>query len=304
MPWGRSGIHASSYSANASPAKANPRRRPVAERILLSKVLRDTPNAAEPNKISVVERFITEVDSVPDKFRDVEVLFLSHNCISTFAGFSQFRRLRVLSLASNCIDRFSEIESLSKFPHLQILNLEGNSVTVSPNYRLHVISRLPRLKMLDNREIRPSEREAAPRAVAAEAEQMRVLFSNSLLERKLSGASQRILMHSELLTIVHSGRFSRGRAPPSPPTTCSMDTRRYLEYIDLEGCVSSSERDSVMDQIRSEVRTHPSTHSIPHARTHARTQKYVNIHRHSRPRILPCWFPWSAQKLLRDELAS
>lgn len=165
-------------------------------------------------------------------------------------------------------------------------------MTVSPNYRMHVIARLPRLKMLDNREVIPpspssppplpsphplsyahslsphptrspprpsraqvrqSERDAASSVVSAEADQMRVLFSNALLERKLTSAWLRIAMHAELLTAVHSGRFSRGRSPPAPPVGASMDTRRYLEYLDIES-VTPSERDIVMDAIRSEVR--------------------------------------------------
>lgn len=140
--WGRNAPHAATSAAAASPLN---RRRPVAEqRVLFSKVLRETPNAAaEPNKISVVERFITEVDDVPDRFRDVEVLFLSHNSISTFAGFAQFRRLRVLSLASNCIDRFSEIESLSSFPQLQV-----HTPCPVPGFPLEIHLQYPEVSLL------------------------------------------------------------------------------------------------------------------------------------------------------------
>jgi hypothetical protein len=72
--------------------KAQPPRRPIFRhdnRVRLSQVLLCTPGAFEPNKISVVERYVTDVDVVPDRFLDVEVLFLSHNSISTFAGFLQ-----------------------------------------------------------------------------------------------------------------------------------------------------------------------------------------------------------------------
>jgi hypothetical protein len=40
-----------------------------------------------------------QIDAVPDRFLDAEILFLSHNSLSTLAGFRQFRKLRVLSLA-------------------------------------------------------------------------------------------------------------------------------------------------------------------------------------------------------------
>lgn len=65
------------------------RPRPNTERVKFSQVLRQTPSAAEPNKISIVERYITEVDAVPDRFHDVEVLFLSQNSITAFSGFVQ-----------------------------------------------------------------------------------------------------------------------------------------------------------------------------------------------------------------------
>lgn len=59
----------------------------------LSKILRQSPSCVEPNKISVVEKYVTEVDPLPDRFLEVEILFLSHNSISTLAGFKQVRQL-------------------------------------------------------------------------------------------------------------------------------------------------------------------------------------------------------------------
>lgn len=77
-------------SVTSSPVGSKRRYRPaVEERVLFSQVLKQTPSATEPNKISVVERFVTEIDAVPERFRDVEVLFLSHNSISSFSGFTQ-----------------------------------------------------------------------------------------------------------------------------------------------------------------------------------------------------------------------
>ena len=39
----------------------------------------------------MVEKFVTEVDALPDRFLDAEILFLSHNSISTLEGFRQVR---------------------------------------------------------------------------------------------------------------------------------------------------------------------------------------------------------------------
>jgi len=45
------------------------------------------PSSVEANKFSIVEKYVTEVDGLPDRFLDVKILFLSHNSVSTLAGF-------------------------------------------------------------------------------------------------------------------------------------------------------------------------------------------------------------------------
>ncbi len=57
----------------------------------------------EPNKISVVEKFITVIDTVPEKYLGAETVFLSNNCITSLAGLRQFRKLKTLSIANNCV---------------------------------------------------------------------------------------------------------------------------------------------------------------------------------------------------------
>ena len=248
--------HSQTTAASAAPgnaaARAGKRGRGERKVVHLSAILRQVPSSVEANKISVVEKYVTEVDELPDRFLDVEILFLSHNSISTLAGFQQFRQLRVLSLACNCIESFTEIEALSDFPSLQVLNLEGNPVTIWPFYRLHAILRMPKLKMLDSKEVKPAERESAPSILKEEGEMLQLMFSNYFLQKKLEGAMTRIKLHSELMAVAYGRMSALNRADLPAPT--SLDTRKYLEFWEIENNLGPKERDRVLGELRMEVR--------------------------------------------------
>ena len=66
----------------------------VCTRTKYSVIFRDKslPQIPVP-RISVVEKYVTEVDALPDRFLDAEILFLSHNSISSLEGFRQARGL-------------------------------------------------------------------------------------------------------------------------------------------------------------------------------------------------------------------
>ena len=220
--------------------------------VRLSQILKQVPSSVEANKISVVEKYVTEVDELPDRFLDVEILFLSHNSISTLAGFLKFRQLRVLSLACNCIESFMEIELLSQLTSLQVLNLEGNAVTIWPFYRLHAILRLPKLKMLDSKEVKTAERDSAPGILKEESEMLQLMFSNYFLQKKLETAMTRIKLHSELMAVAYGRMSALNRADLPSPT--SLDTRKYLELWSMESDLGPKERDRVLSELRLEVR--------------------------------------------------
>lgn len=59
------------------------------------------PQSFEENKISVVQKFVSEIDPMPKKFLKVETLYLSSNNIRTLDGLQQFSNLKNLSLANN-----------------------------------------------------------------------------------------------------------------------------------------------------------------------------------------------------------
>jgi U2 small nuclear ribonucleoprotein A' len=89
-------------------------------------------------------------------------LLLSNNAISridsSFFSPRQLPLLHTLLLTNNRILDFSDLEPLSVFAEqLAHLSLLDNPVTKKAHYRLWVLSRLPRLRSLDFKRVRPSE---------------------------------------------------------------------------------------------------------------------------------------------------
>lgn len=59
------------------------------------------PQSFDENKISIVQKFVSEIDLLPKKFHKVETLYLSSNNIKSLEGLQQFSNLKNLSLANN-----------------------------------------------------------------------------------------------------------------------------------------------------------------------------------------------------------
>jgi len=59
------------------------------------------PQHFEENKISIVQKFVSQIDEIPKKFRNIETLYLSNNNIRSLDGLEQFSRLKNVSLAHN-----------------------------------------------------------------------------------------------------------------------------------------------------------------------------------------------------------
>jgi hypothetical protein len=60
-----------------------------------------------------------------------------------------FQNLTVFYLHGNSISKISEVDKLGKLPKLKSLSLHGNDIETTPNYRAHVICRIPQLKTFD-----------------------------------------------------------------------------------------------------------------------------------------------------------
>ena len=67
----------------------------------------------------------------------------------------------MLDIGNNKIADIRDVLNLRNLPKLIILDLAGNPLCISPNYRLYVIYRLSRLKVLDGISIDTEEQNAS-----------------------------------------------------------------------------------------------------------------------------------------------
>lgn len=97
--------------------------------------------------------------SILSKMPMLEVVSLSVNKIRFLKSFENMQNLKQLSLRKNLISDFNELKYLATCPNLQILWLNENPISDSPNYRSLVIKYLPSLIKLDDITITDSERD-------------------------------------------------------------------------------------------------------------------------------------------------
>jgi len=136
------------------------------------------------NKIAVIEN----LGATQDQYDSLD---LSDNEITKFEGFPILNRLKTILLSNNRIIRIapnlgeqlpnldtlvlsnnkiqnlSDIDPLVELANLKRLSLLDNVVSKKPHYRLYIIHKLPRLKLLDFRKIKEKERIASNKLFGA-----------------------------------------------------------------------------------------------------------------------------------------
>lgn len=112
--------------------------------------------------IDLSDNEITILTNFP-RLERLRMLLLNNNPISRVdEHFSSYVPvLDTLIMTNNRISSFVDLDSICRIETLEILSLAGNPIQRKPNYRLFVISRLPKLRMLDFIRIRQEERIAA-----------------------------------------------------------------------------------------------------------------------------------------------
>lgn len=112
--------------------------------------------------------------SILSQMPNIEVLALSINKITTLKDFQHCPKLQELYIRRNNIKNLAEIKYLQNLPHLKTLWLSENPCADHPNYRQYVLSVLPNLQKLDNKEVTAQERQSAlnsaPQALHSEGE--------------------------------------------------------------------------------------------------------------------------------------
>jgi len=104
---------------------------------------------------------LIKIDNFPLMLK-LEALLFTGNRISRIArGLGKLLpKLDTLVLTNNHFTRLDDLKPLSEFP-LTFVSLIGNPITKLANYRLFVIHRLPKLKVLDYQKVKLAERQKA-----------------------------------------------------------------------------------------------------------------------------------------------
>jgi len=94
----------------------------------------------------------------------LEQLWLSYNRIDKLSGLDKLKNLKILYIGNNQISMWSEIDRLAtQCPELVDLLLTGNPIaaTQDSEYRINVLTKLPKLARLDGTPVELEEREEA-----------------------------------------------------------------------------------------------------------------------------------------------
>ena len=116
--------------------------------------------------------------------------------------------VETVNLASNRLALLSEIDELAGLTSLSTLILVDNPVTLRKHYRLYAIHKLPSLKHLDFKKIKPNERELAARlfasgdgkrVVRAVADMAALAAEKETTRRKVLTDEQKAAIHTAIM---------------------------------------------------------------------------------------------------------
>ncbi|XP_003383891.1 PREDICTED: protein C21orf2-like [Amphimedon queenslandica] len=107
---------------------------------------------------------LSDVSILP-QFKNLEVLNLSCNNITSLQPIGQCKNLSQLYLRKNNIFRFEELDHLKDLRNLQSVWLSGNPISSIENYRLKVLSILPQIERLDEEIVTEEERKVCSSSV-------------------------------------------------------------------------------------------------------------------------------------------
>lgn len=124
------------------------------------------------DSIDLSDNEIQRFENFP-RMQRLRMLLLNNNRISRIADAlgDSLPNLDTLVLTNNYISSLSEIDGLASFKKLTALSLLHNPVTRRKHYRYYVIHKVPTLKDLDFKRIRPQERQEAAKLFLSKAGQ-------------------------------------------------------------------------------------------------------------------------------------
>nr|XP_002121920.1 leucine-rich repeat-containing protein 9-like [Ciona intestinalis] len=108
--------------------------------------------------LDLTSNYLSSVENVGfEKLSSLLFLSLENNRLTSFKGLSGAGSLVELYIGNNRVSNIREVFQLKTLPSLVILDLYGNPVAQSDNYRLFIIYHLQALKALDGNAIENSE---------------------------------------------------------------------------------------------------------------------------------------------------
>nr|XP_033808784.1 leucine-rich repeat-containing protein 9 isoform X2 [Geotrypetes seraphini] len=171
-------------------------------------------------------------------------LHLEENRIRELNNLQPLIKLKKLFIGYNKIQEMSEVEKLEAFPTLKEISVFGNPISRKMYYRPLLVSRLPRLQVLDGTSVSIEERS---RAELHFAEQQTLLVTNPAYDVILPGSSSVLTKQSSLrvTNMTLSGGMSTCLGPDHVSyiveDTLSNDLNKYKKSKpQIMGLVNSS----------------------------------------------------------------
>jgi len=149
--------------ARDSPAYINPlRQRELSLRGFKIPVIENLGATQDQYQvIDLSDNEILKIDNFPMMLKLEALLFADNRICRVARGLGKFLpKLEAMVLTNNKFSKLADLKPLSEFP-LVFLSLVGNPVTKLTDYRLYVIQRLPKLRVLDYQKVKKTERAAA-----------------------------------------------------------------------------------------------------------------------------------------------
>ncbi|KAF1333756.1 U2 small nuclear ribonucleoprotein a', partial [Globisporangium splendens] len=204
--------------------------------------------------IDLSDNEIKKLENFP-RLKRLRMLLLHNNHISKFQDnlADSIANLEYLILTGNKIAQLAEIDRLVGFTKLDTLVLGGNPVTKCKYYREYVIHKLPQLKVLDFKKIKPHDREAA-----------KVLF-NSLAGQKIEQeAHQEAGSESSVATSTQDMQkvsiappppqtHAVAAAPPPPPAPVRQESPKKAQAVSSGPVKISSSAEPVTTSVKQQA---------------------------------------------------
>jgi len=149
--------------ARDSPAYINPlRQRELSLRGFKIPVIENLGATQDQYQvIDLSDNEILKIDNFPMMLKLEALMFADNRICRVARGLGKYLpKLEALVLTNNKFSKLTDLKPLSEFP-LVFLCLLGNPVAKLTDYRLFMIHRLPKLKVLDYQKVKKSERAAA-----------------------------------------------------------------------------------------------------------------------------------------------